>query len=151
MNNEGESGRENGVVKDILFSKPEGGYTARTLKATFERTVQSRLVIKEVMSGVYAASNADALGDVIASDFYSTLKTDLISAQEVYSHQGDVLISKLIPFLTDSLASYNSLAPEEKKAVNEAVYSQKATIAKSWTGYHLAIKAAIEAEVAKRD
>lgn len=111
------------------------------------------MVIKQVMGKMYNASSANSLGNVIATNFYSDLKTDLISAKTVYSHQGSAPIdgpNGLIAFLGTGLDSYNSLSADEKSAVNVAVFEQKNTVTKSWTGFYTAIQTAIAAEIAKR-
>lgn len=95
------------------------------------------------MGKMYNASSANALGNVIATNFYSSLKADLTSAQNVYSYQGDVSISQLIPFLAGSLSAYEGLTSNQKAAVNLEVYNNKNNIAKSWTAFHNAITTAI--------
>lgn len=147
MNNKGESQRENGVVQDIMSSVPEGGYTAIKLKATFDRAVQSRMVIKQVMYKMYNASSAEEIGQLIEKNFYLDLNTDLQSAKDVYSHQGKTPIVSLLEFLDIELNKYKALDSTQKEAVNKSVFAQKDLVtSKNWTGFYTVISKAIAAE-----
>lgn len=147
LNNANESGRDLAVALDVFYSKPDAGYAKDTLKATFDRAVESRKVIKEVMASVYSASTHEEMGISIADHFYTDLITDLTTAKEVYSHQGN---KEIVNLLNESMGlpalkkAYTELTPENQTVVNEAVLaSQLSDPAISWSGIHAKITQAI--------
>lgn len=151
LNNEFETGRQDAVSKDIFYSKPQGGYTLNGLKTTFNRAVQSRSVIKDVIAEMHNAKTAEELVTVIDNNFYTDLITDLedVQTNNIYTHQGSAAINQLVgenKFLNVAFDNFHTLDNTQKLDVSNEIFTEITNSTKlttSWTNYHNLINAAI--------